>query len=45
MDTNPLPPRATEQESIGELLSGLIGDLQQLIRGEVALLPWSVWLD
>lgn len=26
-----------EQESIGSLLSGLIGDLQQLIRGEVTL--------
>ena len=38
MNTNaPPPPRATEQESIGELLSGLVGDLQQLIRGEVAL--------
>ncbi len=27
----------TEQESVGTLLSGLIGDLQNLIRGEVAL--------
>ena len=42
MNTNPPPPRATEQESIGELLSGLIGDLQQLIRGEVTLAKTEV---
>ena len=37
MNTDAPPPGATQQESIGELLSGLVGDLQQLIRGEVAL--------
>jgi len=42
MNTNAPPSGTTEQESIGDLLSGLIGDLQQLIRGEVALAKTEV---
>jgi hypothetical protein len=37
MDRNAPVSGSNEQESIGSLLSGLIGELQQLIRGEVAL--------
>jgi uncharacterized membrane protein YqjE len=42
MDTKGSPPEMSNQESIGSLLSGLIGDLQQLIRGEVALAKTEV---
>jgi len=37
MDRNTPSPEPVSQESIGSLLSGLIGDLQALIRGEVQL--------
>ncbi len=42
MDLHTSPPRAHEDESIGSLLSGLIGDLQNLIRGEVDLAKTEV---
>lgn len=45
MSTNAPTPRAAEQESIGELLSGLVGDLQQLIRGEVELAKTEIKED
>jgi uncharacterized membrane protein YqjE len=37
MDLHTSPSRTPQDESIGSLLSGLIGDLQNLIRGEVDL--------
>lgn len=37
MDLQTSPSGTPENESIGSLLSGLIGDLQNLIRGEVDL--------
>jgi len=45
MSTNAPPPRTAEQESIGQLFSGLVGDLQQLIRGEVELAKTEIKED
>jgi uncharacterized membrane protein YqjE len=42
MDFGSPTSQTSENESIGSLLAGLIGDLQQLIRGEVALAKTEV---
>ena len=42
MDIDAQPTSSADSQSIGTLLSGLIGDLQQLIRGEINLAKTEV---